>query len=85
MRIGPSHRDVAILLIGAMSRYVNHLEDEDMDKPRTKTLLKALSMFAEICAHLIAKACVLIYLRSLQGPTLNWQSITRLLFQTSPI
>jgi len=30
------------VLIGAMSRYVNHLEDEDMDKPKTKVLLKAL-------------------------------------------
>ena len=42
MRIGQSHRDVAILLIGAFSRYVNHLEDDEMDKPRTKTILKAL-------------------------------------------
>ena len=44
MRIGQSHRDVAILLIGAFSRYVNHLEDDEMDKPRTKTILKALRM-----------------------------------------
>ncbi|KAG9013101.1 hypothetical protein FRB90_006273 [Tulasnella sp. 427] len=42
MRIGPSHRDVAIVLVGAMSRYVNNLEDEDMDKPKTKAMLKAL-------------------------------------------
>jgi len=42
MRIGRSHRDVAILLVGALSRYVNHLEDEDVQKPRTKTMLKAL-------------------------------------------
>ncbi|KAF8517844.1 hypothetical protein JB92DRAFT_3142228 [Gautieria morchelliformis] len=42
MRIGRSHRDVAILLVGALSRFVNHLEDEDLQKPRTKTLLKAL-------------------------------------------
>lgn len=42
MRIGSSHKDVAILLVGAMSRFVNHLEDEDMDKPKTKVLLKAL-------------------------------------------
>ncbi|KAG8955727.1 hypothetical protein FRC04_007718 [Tulasnella sp. 424] len=42
MRIGQSHRDVAIVLIGAMSRYVNNLEDEDMDKPKTKAMLKAL-------------------------------------------
>ncbi|KAG8926335.1 hypothetical protein FRC01_008986 [Tulasnella sp. 417] len=42
MRIGQSHRDVAIVLVGAMSRYVNNLEDEDMDKPKTKAMLKAL-------------------------------------------
>ncbi|KAG9009895.1 hypothetical protein FRB94_011341 [Tulasnella sp. JGI-2019a] len=42
MRIGASHKDVAIILVGAMSRFVNHLEDEDMDKPKTKVLLKAL-------------------------------------------
>ncbi|KAF8332775.1 uncharacterized protein EI90DRAFT_2918273 [Cantharellus anzutake] len=42
MRIGQTHRDVAILLVGALSRWVNHLEDEEMQKPKTKTLLKAL-------------------------------------------
>ena len=42
MRIGKSHQDIAILLVGAMSRWVNRLEDEDMDKPKTKALLKAL-------------------------------------------
>ena len=56
MRIGPGHREVirvvsfnhshdlqvAIVLVGALSRWVNHLEDEEVDKPRTKVLLKAL-------------------------------------------
>lgn len=42
MRIGNTHRDVAILLVGAFSRYVNHLEEEDLEKIQTKTLLKAL-------------------------------------------
>jgi hypothetical protein len=42
MRIGQSHRDVAIILLGAFSRYINHLSDEDIPKPRTRTLLKAL-------------------------------------------
>ncbi|KAG6900912.1 hypothetical protein C0993_004349 [Termitomyces sp. T159_Od127] len=42
MRIGQSHRDVAIVLLGAFSRYVNHLSDEDILKPRTKMILKAL-------------------------------------------
>ncbi|KAF9075928.1 hypothetical protein BDP27DRAFT_1314741 [Rhodocollybia butyracea] len=42
MRIGQSHRDVAIILIGAFSRYINHLDDSELQKPRTKTLLKAL-------------------------------------------
>lgn len=45
IRIGASHKEVAIILTGAMSRFVNHLEDEDMDKPRTKSLLKALRAF----------------------------------------
>ncbi|TFK75993.1 hypothetical protein BDN72DRAFT_360057 [Pluteus cervinus] len=42
MRIGQSHREVAIVLLGAFSRYINHLDDEDMSKPKTKTILKAL-------------------------------------------
>ena len=42
MRIGPSHRDVTILLVGALSRWVNHLEDEELEKLKTKQLLKAL-------------------------------------------
>ncbi|KAG6855113.1 hypothetical protein C0991_006042 [Blastosporella zonata] len=42
MRIGQSHRDVAIVLLGAFSRYINHLSDEDIVKPRTKMILKAL-------------------------------------------
>ena len=43
MRIGESHRDVAIILVGALSRFVNHLEEEDLRSPQTKNLLKALS------------------------------------------
>ena len=42
MRIGQSHRDVAIILLGAFSRYINHLQDEDIPKPQTKTILRAL-------------------------------------------
>ncbi|KAJ7638732.1 hypothetical protein FB45DRAFT_740212 [Roridomyces roridus] len=42
MRLGPSHREVAILLIGAFSRWVNNLEDDQMEDPRTKVILKAL-------------------------------------------
>jgi hypothetical protein len=45
MRIGQSHRDVAIILLGAFSRWINHLDDDDILKPRTKVILKALSMF----------------------------------------
>lgn len=40
MRIG--HQDVAITLLGAFSRYVNQLQDEEVTLPRTKTRLKAL-------------------------------------------
>ncbi|TFY72739.1 hypothetical protein EVG20_g247 [Dentipellis fragilis] len=42
MRIGKSHSDVAVILLGAFSRYVNHLEDEEMTRPQTKRILKAL-------------------------------------------
>ncbi len=41
MRI--EHKDVAIILLGAFSRYINHLQDEDLEKPETKKLLKMLS------------------------------------------
>ncbi|THH17941.1 hypothetical protein EW146_g2945 [Bondarzewia mesenterica] len=42
MRIGASHREVAIILVGAFSRFINHLEDEEMGLSRTKVILKAL-------------------------------------------
>ncbi|KAG2118836.1 uncharacterized protein F5147DRAFT_667016 [Suillus discolor] len=42
MRIGQSHRDVAILLLGAFSRWINHLEDSEISLPRTRVILKAL-------------------------------------------
>ncbi|KAG1839068.1 hypothetical protein C8R48DRAFT_741991 [Suillus tomentosus] len=42
MRIGQSHRDVAILLLGAFSRWINHLEDNEINLPRTRVILKAL-------------------------------------------
>ncbi|EGO00931.1 hypothetical protein SERLA73DRAFT_178937 [Serpula lacrymans var. lacrymans S7.3] len=42
MRIGQSHRDVAIILLGAFSRWINHLEDSEIPLPRTKAILKAL-------------------------------------------
>ncbi|EJD53821.1 hypothetical protein AURDEDRAFT_110562 [Auricularia subglabra TFB-10046 SS5] len=42
IRMGQSHRDVAIVLVGAFSRWINHLEDDDFKQPRTRDLLKAL-------------------------------------------
>jgi hypothetical protein len=42
-RIGMTHRDIVVLLVGALSRYVNHLEDEDFEKKETKGMLRALS------------------------------------------
>jgi len=42
MRIGQSHQDVAILLLGAFSRFVNQLQDDEIVLPKTKMLLKAL-------------------------------------------
>lgn len=41
-RIGPSHRDIVIMLIGAFSRFVNHLDEEDFSKPQTIGTLRAL-------------------------------------------
>jgi hypothetical protein len=49
MRIGQSHRDVAIILLGAFSRYINHLQDEDIPKPQTKTILRALRAIVSLC------------------------------------
>jgi len=42
MRIGKSHQDIAIILLGAFSRWINNLTDEDMRSPKTKVLLRAL-------------------------------------------
>lgn len=60
MRIGQSHRDVAVVLLGAFSRWVNHLEDDEIPKKKTKTILKALrkslsTYFARASADLILK------------------------------
>lgn len=41
MRIGKTHSDVTIILLGALSRWVN-LPDEEVNLPKTKTLLRAL-------------------------------------------
>ncbi|KAI0773843.1 hypothetical protein C8Q74DRAFT_1438226 [Fomes fomentarius] len=46
MRI--EHKDVAIILLGAFSRYINHLQDEDLEKPETKKLLKMLRVNLKI-------------------------------------
>ena len=43
MRI--EHTDMAIVLLGAFSRYINHLQDEDLRKPETKNLLKMLRAY----------------------------------------
>lgn len=40
IRLG--HKDVAIILLGTFSRWINHLEDGDLRKSSTITLLKAL-------------------------------------------
>ena len=37
--------DMAIILLGAFSRYINNLQDEDMENPDTKKMLKMLSAF----------------------------------------
>lgn len=42
MRIGKSHSDVTIILLGALSKWVNTLPDDQVNLPRTKVLLRAL-------------------------------------------
>jgi len=42
MRIGKSHSDVTVIILGALSRWVNHLPDEEVNLPKTKVLLRAL-------------------------------------------
>ncbi|KAF5321593.1 hypothetical protein D9619_000465 [Psilocybe cf. subviscida] len=40
--IRTGNKDVAIVLLGAFSRWVNYLEDSEFQKPQTRTYLKAL-------------------------------------------
>ncbi|KAF9569020.1 hypothetical protein CPC08DRAFT_702140 [Agrocybe pediades] len=40
--IRTGNKDVAIVLLGAFSRWVNYLEDSDVQKPQTQSYLKAL-------------------------------------------
>ncbi|KAI0829413.1 hypothetical protein BC628DRAFT_1360422 [Trametes gibbosa] len=42
MRI--EHTDMAIILLGAFSRYINNLQDDDFQKEETKKMLKILRM-----------------------------------------
>jgi len=52
MRIGDSHREVQIVLLGAFSRWVNCLDEDEIKNPQTRVLLKALRAYllaSEIC------------------------------------
>ena len=70
MRIGKSHSDVTIILLGALSRWVNHLPDEEVNLPKTKVLLRALREFEAIIGYFqYSLACV-------QGQILSLRSIT---------
>ena len=40
--IRTGNQDVAIVLLGAFSRWINHLEDVDIWKPQTQSYLKTL-------------------------------------------
>lgn len=55
MRIGQSHRDVAIILLGSFSRYVNHLQDDEVGLPQTKKLLKALRKIFILFSKILLK------------------------------
>ena len=52
MRIGKSHSEVTIDLLGAISRWVNHLPDEEVNLPETKVLLRALRESETVVRHL---------------------------------
>ncbi|GAA94111.1 uncharacterized protein L969DRAFT_86216 [Mixia osmundae IAM 14324] len=41
LRIGQSHRDISILLVGALSRFINQLDEGPIDR-KTRDLLKAV-------------------------------------------
>ncbi|KIR35773.1 hypothetical protein I307_04466 [Cryptococcus deuterogattii 99/473] len=44
-RLGEGWRDIVILLVGTLSRFVNHLEPEDFSKKETKDTLKGLPTY----------------------------------------
>ncbi|KAI0069088.1 hypothetical protein BV25DRAFT_1910794 [Artomyces pyxidatus] len=50
MRIGDSHKDIAIILLGTYSRFVNNLEDEDFQRPENAATIRLLkgNLFAAI-------------------------------------
>ena len=52
MRIGKSHSDVTIVILGALSRWVNNLPDEEVNLPETKVLLRALREPYAVFKHL---------------------------------
>ena len=52
MRIGKSHSDVTIVILGALSRWVNNLPDEEVNLPKTKVLLRALRESHVVSRHL---------------------------------
>ncbi|WVQ70508.1 hypothetical protein IAR50_000027 [Cryptococcus sp. DSM 104548] len=41
-RLGPQWRDIVIILVGALSRYVNQLDPQDFEKKETRDILKGL-------------------------------------------
>jgi len=42
LRIGNSHRDIAILITGALSRWVNNLSSEEKPSTATQALLRSV-------------------------------------------
>ncbi|GAA5893500.1 uncharacterized protein JCM6883_003539 [Sporobolomyces salmoneus] len=53
MRLGKTHQDIAILLIGAMSRKVNDVTDDELEmmNPQTKATLRALRASLKIAIN----------------------------------
>lgn len=44
MKLGQTHRDITILIVGALSRWVNRLTDAEVTEKKNRSLLKALRM-----------------------------------------
>ncbi|ODN86094.1 hypothetical protein L198_07387 [Cryptococcus wingfieldii CBS 7118] len=93
-RLGPQWRDIVIILVGALSRYVNHLDPEDFEKKETKDILKGLRVNLKLAIdyslhssspHLLASYLQVLIMS--EGDEFIHKSISSLalLFRSSPL